>query len=158
MGCVQAKSSTDSPPRGLNKLKMENGYVGKGGGFMGSRRSTGHSNNSSRDSGRLFRNESRNYNPLYVSGGSDGKVVISREGEKDGGNGGSGGGGNVSQRISTSKQDKGDEVVDGWPKWLTDNIPREALAGLVPKSADSYDKLAKVRPIEFFVIKFIEFV
>ena len=37
-----------------------------------------------------------------------------------------------------------DEVVDGWPNWLVDNIPTEVLAGLVSRSADSYDKLAKV--------------
>lgn len=35
-------------------------------------------------------------------------------------------------------------VVEGWPKWLTDNIPSEVLAGLVPRSADSYDMLDKV--------------
>ncbi|XP_022774089.1 probable serine/threonine-protein kinase At1g54610 [Durio zibethinus] len=44
-----------------------------------------------------------------------------------------------------SKKIEGDELDDGWPKWLVDNIPTEVLAGLVPKSADSYDKLAKVR-------------
>lgn len=33
---------------------------------------------------------------------------------------------------------------DGWPKWLTDNIPREALKDIVPKSADSYIKIDKV--------------
>ncbi|KAK4585406.1 hypothetical protein RGQ29_022887, partial [Quercus rubra] len=38
----------------------------------------------------------------------------------------------------------GEELVDGWPRWLADNIPRDVLAGLVPRSADSYDKLAKV--------------
>ncbi|KAJ6709163.1 CYCLIN-DEPENDENT KINASE [Salix koriyanagi] len=38
----------------------------------------------------------------------------------------------------------GEEVVDGWPKWLTDNVPREVLGGLIPKSAENYDKLAKV--------------
>jgi len=36
------------------------------------------------------------------------------------------------------------EFVDGWPKWLLDNIPTNVLAKLVPKSADSYEKLAKV--------------
>nr|GMD53565.1 probable serine/threonine-protein kinase At1g54610 [Ipomoea batatas] len=38
----------------------------------------------------------------------------------------------------------GDELVDGWPKWLVDNIPKDVLDGLQPKSADSYDKLSKV--------------
>ncbi|WVZ78846.1 hypothetical protein U9M48_026496 [Paspalum notatum var. saurae] len=37
-----------------------------------------------------------------------------------------------------------DELVDGWPTWLLDNVPREALNGIVPKSADAYDKIEKV--------------
>uniref|UniRef100_A0A0E0JYW1 [RNA-polymerase]-subunit kinase n=1 Tax=Oryza punctata TaxID=4537 RepID=A0A0E0JYW1_ORYPU len=36
-----------------------------------------------------------------------------------------------------------EELVDGWPTWLLDNVPREALQGIVPKSADAYDKIAK---------------
>lgn len=39
------------------------------------------------------------------------------------------------------------EFVEGWPKWLLDNIPANVLANIVPKSADSYEKLAKVRNI-----------
>lgn len=54
-------------------------------------------------------------------------------------------GGTGSQRIETNKKIGEDELVDGWPKWLVDNIDRAALAGFVPKSADSYEKLAKVR-------------
>ncbi|KAK9270309.1 hypothetical protein L1049_025887 [Liquidambar formosana] len=128
MGCVLGKPSMNSPLRGLQKLKLENGYAGKGGN-MGARRSTGH-----RNIDRPFRGGTRNNN---ANGGYGyGSQKVRREGEIDGG----GGGGNVSQR----KQDRGDEIVDGWPKWLTDNIPREALAGLVPRSAESYDKLDKV--------------
>ncbi|XP_066376570.1 probable serine/threonine-protein kinase At1g54610 [Miscanthus floridulus] len=37
-----------------------------------------------------------------------------------------------------------DKLVDGWPMWLLDNVPREALQGIVPKSADAYDKIEKV--------------
>lgn len=51
--------------------------------------------------------------------------------------------GNVSKRFVEEKIVK-DELVDGWPRWLVDNIPSKVLAGLVPKSADSYEKLAKV--------------
>ncbi|KAG5035942.1 hypothetical protein GLYMA_04G218000v4 [Glycine max] len=36
------------------------------------------------------------------------------------------------------------EFVEGWPKWLLDNIPANVLANIVPKSADSYEKLAKI--------------
>ncbi|KAF2284305.1 hypothetical protein GH714_020357 [Hevea brasiliensis] len=66
-----------------------------------------------------------------------GEKLVTREGAKNDGVR------NVSQRF-TSKKIGGDELVDGWPKWLVDNIPTEVLAGLVPKSADSYDKLAKI--------------
>ncbi|PAN22689.1 hypothetical protein PAHAL_4G037400 [Panicum hallii] len=37
-----------------------------------------------------------------------------------------------------------DELVDGWPTWLLENVPREALQGIVPRSADAYDKIEKV--------------
>ncbi|KAK7316989.1 hypothetical protein RJT34_00856 [Clitoria ternatea] len=58
--------------------------------------------------------------------------------------------------VDVAKEDKGKvwdvgekkisryESVNGWPKWLVDNIPANVLANLVPKSADSYKKLAKV--------------
>ncbi|TKY60377.1 serine/threonine-protein kinase [Spatholobus suberectus] len=52
--------------------------------------------------------------------------------------------GNVSERYEEKKNIARYEFVDGWPKWLVDNIPQNILASLVPKSADSYDKLGKV--------------
>lgn len=125
MGCVQAKGGTYTPPRGggggggLDKLKLDNGYV-KGG-----------------SNGRPITQKP----PLNDSGGGvngSGERKISKEGER-----GINGGGNVSQRISIKKIGA-DELVDGWPKWLVENISSDVLAGLVPKSADSYDKLAKV--------------
>ncbi|KAM7513730.1 hypothetical protein LguiA_003313 [Lonicera macranthoides] len=119
MGCVQAKGGTYTPPRGgLDKLKLDNGYV-KGG-----------------SNGRPITHKP----PLKDSGGGNGNGdrKISKEGER-----GINGVGNVSQRISTKKIGA-DELVDGWPKWLVENISSDVLAGLVPKSADSYDKLAKV--------------
>ncbi|KAK2656095.1 hypothetical protein Ddye_009147 [Dipteronia dyeriana] len=107
MGCVQAKSSTYSPPPVLEKLKLEGGYVkGVSGGTV----------------------------IVVKNGGASGDKRVSGEGA--GGGGGS--------RKSVRKKIGDDELVDGWPKWLVDNIPREVLTGLVPKSADSYDKLAKV--------------
>lgn len=53
--------------------------------------------------------------------------------------GGDGGGGNGGLGL-----EKSEVVVDGWPKWLTSNIPKHVLAGLVPKSVEAYDKLDKV--------------
>lgn len=125
MGCVQAKNSTNSSSGGLDKLKMENGYVGKAG--MGHRRSTGQRYNA-RETGRIQKPEiQRNYNVVYGSGTEE--KVIEGQRERNGGRVGGVDG----------------ELVDGWPKWLTDNIPLEVLAGLVPKSAESYDKIDKVK-------------
>ncbi|KAL9378018.1 hypothetical protein Peur_029353 [Populus x canadensis] len=128
MGCVQTKSSTYSPPQTLEKLKQENGYV---------KRENGGRPAGQREPGKLFRQELDKKREVAVNGAVNGgdKLVVGEGLKNDVGN--------VSQRFS-SKKAGGDELVDGWPKWLVDNIAREVLAGLVPKSADSYDKLAKV--------------
>ncbi|XP_059624413.1 probable serine/threonine-protein kinase At1g54610 [Cornus florida] len=136
MGCVHGKGATYTPPRGLEKLKLDNGYVkGSSGG-----RPIGHKQ-PERDSGKLSRREGDNNDVGGGGGGGGGgdggEKKIDREGERESK------GGNFSRRIGMKKIGA-DELVDGWPKWLVDNIPKEVLAGLVPKSADSYDKLAKV--------------
>lgn len=96
MGGAQAKPSNNSShSRGLDKLKLQNGYVGKGGNM--------HS-----ESGRKYNS------------------------------------GNVSQKQVPFMPIETVELVDGLPKWLTDNVPRNVLSTLVVKSADSYDKLSKV--------------
>ncbi|KAM4123480.1 hypothetical protein ACJW30_01G163300 [Castanea mollissima] len=96
MGGAQAKPSNNSSrSRGLDKLKLQNRYVGKG--------------------GNMHREPGRKYN-----------------------------GGNVSQKEVPFMPIKTVELVDGLPKWLTDNVPRKVLSALVVKSADSYDKLSKV--------------
>ncbi|CAK7337817.1 unnamed protein product [Dovyalis caffra] len=121
-GIKWTKNSTYSPPQTLEKLKQEYVYVkGESGG-----RPTGQ-----REPGKLFRQEVEKKRVVVLNG-----AASVGEGLKNDI-------GNVSQRIS-SKKAGGDELVDGWPKWLVENIAREVLAGLVPKSADSYDKLAKV--------------
>ncbi|XP_073266433.1 probable serine/threonine-protein kinase At1g09600 [Populus alba] len=137
MGCVQTKSSTYSPPQTLEKLKQESGYVkGENGG-----RPTGQ-----REPRKLFRQELEKKREVAVNGAVNGgdKLVVGEGLKNDVGN--------VSQRFS-SKKAGGDELVDGWPKWLVDNIAREVMAGLVPKSADSYDKLAKARELIAMSIK-----
>ncbi|CAJ1974610.1 unnamed protein product [Sphenostylis stenocarpa] len=47
-------------------------------------------------------------------------------------------------KSSKDSEESKNEFVGGWPKWLLDNIPANVLAKLVPKSADSYEKLAKI--------------
>lgn len=102
------------------KLKLDNGFVKGGYGVK-----------------PIVQKQPLKLDPVEGSivDGDNGKV---REDES-----GVNGGGNVSMRIGVKKI-SADEVVEGWPKWLFDNIPSDVLAGLVPKSADSYDKLSKV--------------
>lgn len=154
MGCVVAKPSMNSmEPQGLEKLKLENGYVRGDGGFGGARRSTGQ-RPLNRDPTRVPRTSSALGGARGSGagrGGGDKKLVNGDSGSSGGqkekmvtrdsgsGGGGSGGGGRRSGRLKVVE-----EVVDGWPKWLSDNIPKEALAGLVPRSADSYEMLDKV--------------
>lgn len=120
MGCIQAKLS---PPQNVvERLKMEGGYVkGVSAGRVVVQKAVG------KENGKVSRH------------GGDGNGVGERVR-----NGGGGGDGGSRSRKSVKKKISEDELVDGWPKWLVDNIPKEVLAGLVPKSADSYDKLAKV--------------
>ncbi|KAG7940884.1 hypothetical protein I3843_16G008300 [Carya illinoinensis] len=99
-----------------------------------------------RGSGKEYiRAESRKQHPSYGNKnggvgdvGGEGKL-IGRERDRDSG----GNGGSMSQRISWLKPIEEIELVDGWPKWLTDNIPRQVLTGLVPRSADSYVMCAR---------------
>ncbi|XP_022740674.1 probable serine/threonine-protein kinase At1g54610 [Durio zibethinus] len=134
MGCVQGKStSTYSSSRGLEKLKQEYRYAKRGNEVQ---KLPGKGSNA-----MLVRYERDNKDVGMVNGANgNGEKAVAREVEtvmKNGANG------NVSKR-NVPRKIGGDELVSGWPKWLVDNIPGEVLSGLVPRSADSYDKLAKV--------------
>lgn len=127
MGSVQAKNSKSSPAKGLAKLKTENEHVGTG--MLGQRRSTGQRYNERElGGGRIRRPEL----PVVPERSDEGKV-INGDGKRD---------------LQWGNAEDG-EVVDGWPKWLIDNVPSEALEGLVPKSAESYHKIDKVEQINF---------
>ncbi|CAJ2676922.1 unnamed protein product [Trifolium pratense] len=91
-------------------------------------------------------------------------VKTTTSGDNTGGGGGGGGGGDdekikdVARDIDDDKSEGEEEenknnniasyevkVGDGeWPKWLVDNIPKNVLATLIRKTADSYEKLGKV--------------
>ncbi|RWR83019.1 putative serine/threonine-protein kinase [Cinnamomum micranthum f. kanehirae] len=129
MGCVQSRPSFDSPPRGLEKLKLEKGYVGSRPPLVLKQLARISSHQKQRDEAA---------GAAADGGQTEGKVLSREEEEK-------GNGDRASQKmITVVKKSGGDELKDGWPRWLTDNVPVEALAGLVRKSADSYDKLAKI--------------
>lgn len=147
MGCVQGRSYGFSPER-FEGMKADNGYV-KGDGVekqhaQGRRQQQQHN---MRDMSRIREQEGNGKNhSVEVEKriiGRDQKEMIKG---RDGIGNGNGNGVRIGNELSNRGTRKmgGDELVDGWPKWLVDNIPKEVLAGLVPKSADSYDKLAKV--------------
>lgn len=157
MGCAQSsRTSMRSPPQGLEKMKLENGYIK--GGYVGARRSTG-LRHSRQEMGRVVKPESRNGDGYHfmegrASFGGERNVeernVVAMEGKrKSVSNNGGENNGKVSERIELRNKDGEDELVDGWPKWLTDNIPREVLRNIVPKSADSYVKIDKVNHLPF---------
>jgi cyclin-dependent kinase 12/13 len=139
MGVVQAKPSQSSSSRGFGKLKPENGYVGKE-EFTWDRRSTGQ-RDVRRESGGRYRPKSRKENGGAGhgegEGEGEGEGKLANKGKRDVGE-------NVSQKTSVFKRIEDVELVDGWPKWLIDNVPREVLTGMVPKSAESYVMLSKV--------------
>ncbi|KAJ1424974.1 Serine/threonine-protein kinase, active site [Sesbania bispinosa] len=137
MGCVQAKASEEegSDYRGLDRLKIENGYIPSS-DFVAHRRSTGQRHQPT-DSGTLHQRE-----PTKHKVGSR-AANAERQGLS---------GGRRAKRDDAEKHDSKkllnecfeDEMVDGWPRWLVDNVPTQALAGLVPKSAESYKMIDKV--------------
>ncbi|KAI3672379.1 hypothetical protein L6452_38465 [Arctium lappa] len=78
------------------------------------------------------------------SSSGDGRRKEGKKMAEGSGTSSSGGGRDRVMQRSSNLSDDLDQLVDGWPKWLTDNVPKDALDGLVPKSADAYDKLDKV--------------
>ncbi|KAL3513946.1 hypothetical protein ACH5RR_026663 [Cinchona calisaya] len=166
MGCTQSRSSMNSPPPGLQKLKMENGYVK--GSYAAARRSTGQRHYTIGTAGQFFGKTSSSSKGSHEKkpntreaarvspddrtgttsstgsrGSQEKKLIVCEEHRES--SSANGGVGNVSVGTSTPKSDAedGDQLVDGWPKWLTDNIPKDALAGLTPRSAETYDKIGK---------------
>lgn len=135
MGCVQAKplEFEGSDYRGLDRFKMENGYVPSS-DFVSHRRSTGQ-RPQPRENGEPRRHK-------VVDSGVDND-------ERQGLAVAVGGKGKRESVVHHSKKKQlnncfDDEMVDGWPKWLVQNIPIQALAGLPPRSAESYKMIDKV--------------
>lgn len=137
MGCVQAKPSEESDEgtsnyRGLNRFKMENGYVPSS-DFVAHRRSTGQSQK------HVDQIKNSDHHRVYEKQPRKHKVVVdysvAGKGKRNG-------------ELKDSKKQLNkcfeDEIVDGWPKWLVDNVPSQGLDGLVPKSAESYKMIDKV--------------
>lgn len=114
MGCVQTKPSTYSPIKGLEHLKSQYGYL------KGEKIQHG-----------IVRNQKSSI-------GDDSGNVVKRQSESGAVDG------RGKDLSKASRKIGGDDLVDGWPKWLLDNVEKDALVGLVPKSADSYEKIAKV--------------
>ncbi|XP_010027349.1 probable serine/threonine-protein kinase At1g54610 [Eucalyptus grandis] len=146
MGCAQSRPSRTSPSHGREKLKLQGGYVkadkGRGNNKPASRREA-------KDNKIVIAVGSAAERSGGVGGGANKAVSrgLGKERAKSKSDGNVGNDNVLSdQRVNNKKINGGggDDLVDGWPKWLLDNVNKDFLAGLVPKSADSYDKLAKV--------------
>lgn len=135
MGCVQGKATGYSFNRTVEEMKQQNGYRDRGRGRgqqeeavkpeLGTiKKSTGAGN------GEENKISNRERERLVLDETTDAPGNNNNNNNNDG---------NVEK-----KKINGEDVVDGWPKWLVDNIHRDILAGMVPRSADSYHKLAKV--------------
>ncbi|KAI9091214.1 hypothetical protein K1719_028278 [Acacia pycnantha] len=136
MGSHQVK-----PSRSLERFELQNGYAGDG-DFAAPGRSTGQKFDRT-EYGRQNQREPSKHKVESGTGKNqrqDGDVAAAervrdkaklnnREGKKDAGR----------NHLKSFE----DEMVDGWPKWLVDNVPKEALAGLTPKSAESYSMINK---------------
>lgn len=152
MGCAQSTRPcmTSPPDQWLEKLKMDNGYAK--GGYYGARKSTGQRGAGFRqESERAMKPESRNESRnkvesgrVSVSGEVDVKEGIGRGRKSSSSHGDDTSSGKVREKAEVMNMGGEDELVDGWPKWFTDNVPKEVLKNIVPKSADSYIKIDKV--------------
>ncbi|CAJ1976904.1 unnamed protein product [Sphenostylis stenocarpa] len=143
MGCVQAKQLDLEGPdyRSLERLKLDNGYVPSN-DFVAHRRSTGQRHDPTKEDHRLHQHQREQPTKNKVEPGvaNDGAghyedKVVGREGRR------------VTRRDDKKLPNKccfEDEMIEGWPRWLVDNVPAQVLAGLVPRSAESYKMIDKV--------------
>ncbi|XP_054806146.1 probable serine/threonine-protein kinase At1g54610 [Prosopis cineraria] len=141
MGSHQVKSSRPS-----GRFELQNGYAGDD-DFIAHRRSTGRKFDRT-EYGRQNQREPREHqvesgmgNDKRQDGGVAGPERVKEKGRLNNREGKKHAVRNISK---VSRKSFEDEMVDGWPKWLVDNVPKEALAGLVPKSAESYIMINKV--------------
>ncbi|XP_020232066.1 probable serine/threonine-protein kinase At1g54610 [Cajanus cajan] len=137
MGCVQAKplDFEASEYRGLERLKLDNGYVPST-DFVAHRRSTGQRLAPNKEYDRLHhqREQQQQQQPRRESKVESKGKLVGREGRRV-------------ARDDNKLPNKccfEDEMVDGWPRWLVDNVPKHVFAGLVPKSAEAFKMIDKV--------------
>lgn len=158
MGCVQAKpldlegSSDYHYHRGLDRLKMDNGYVSSA-DFVPHRRSTGGQRPQLDDHDHLVLQrevvdveQPRKHKGVVETAGV-GNIINAAEIRRKGLSVGKKRDGHDDKKkpLNLNKCFE-DDMVDGWPRWFVDNVPTQALAGLVPKSAESYKMIDKVFP------------
>lgn len=139
MGCVLSNgSSGDYANRSLERLKLETRYTkvqhvkarrstgvrqetetGNAKGHARARRSTG-----------VRQELARGMKPEARFGVENN--VIRKTGDGD------------DRAVDLKNKTEEDELVNGWPKWLVDNIPSHVLRNITPKSADSYVKIGQI--------------
>ncbi|XP_061343901.1 probable serine/threonine-protein kinase At1g54610 [Gastrolobium bilobum] len=120
--------------REVERLKRENENSNRGSAAKPTRHKDYSRTHSSKHVVEVEDEETKKKVEVSTIGGREGDVRNDKTSEV----------GNVSMRSEEKKKIASYEFVDGWPKWLVDNIPKNFLASLVAKSADSYEKLDKV--------------
>ncbi|KAL6603191.1 hypothetical protein ACP70R_043552 [Stipagrostis hirtigluma subsp. patula] len=146
MGCVQGKSSRGSPARsdgrGLDRLMRDNGYYRPAPGAA-SRLSDPLPAATAAERAPPAREP-----PRRAAATASGRSDTERTPPDDDTTTGTAAAAAAHQATPPLPPHppprRDDELVDGWPTWLLDNVPREVLQGIVPKSADAYDKIEKV--------------
>uniref|UniRef100_A0A6V7PAM2 [RNA-polymerase]-subunit kinase n=1 Tax=Ananas comosus var. bracteatus TaxID=296719 RepID=A0A6V7PAM2_ANACO len=149
MGCAQSKPPTShSPPSGgVDRLKLDGRYL-PAAAAAGAKRPQPPRGPAER------REKVRVADAAAGGGGGGGRRERERERERVGRDDGAAEKTKAKTKTKTTTMamatppsrggGEAEEMVDGWPRWLLENIPREVLSGLVPRSADSYDKIDKV--------------
>ncbi|MQL71386.1 hypothetical protein Taro_003711, partial [Colocasia esculenta] len=127
MGCVQGKSASSvfSPPLGLEKLKLDHGYVG------GVKRQPGDGSAAGNGGAGEIRGRGNAGDDVVKEG--DASIPLHPAPVHD-----------VLPPAPLGLEGGKEEMVEGWPLWLLQNIPREALVKFVPRSADDYIMIEKV--------------
>ncbi|RDX70014.1 putative serine/threonine-protein kinase, partial [Mucuna pruriens] len=131
MGCINTKYT---PPRKVERLKRNKDHANNASSSASAPKPISYSSN------KHVEDETKKIEKLVLSekqrdsGNKGGVATKDDKSEVD----------NVYEKSQEKKNIARNEFVQGWPKWLVDNIPPKVLASLAPKSADSYEKLGKL--------------
>ncbi|KAK9740649.1 hypothetical protein RND81_03G051000 [Saponaria officinalis] len=130
MGCICSKSSSSPNEHGNNKSQRHKHLT----------KSTTKEVNGSRPPSRVQSGTTHSGSVNGSRNGYSGSLTSKHMDDVEGVNGGQK---TVSRIVSITRVGHGEQVVDGWPSWLS-SVAGEAIQGWVPRRADSFEKLDKI--------------